>query len=314
VYDQVVQNNVQPGAGELDSRLEGRLGRPLESLEWRTDLAWPPASAFYQGHARGLPGEPYLVLSGDLSKVEGYEPLKTRRLPDDFRVLARAVYPEPSATWPESDALAPWNECDPDQRIAVQTAILSFANRYGFLEKGGPVIEESGEPIGWGESLSYWTGELGIFRCLMAFVDGLGRAEKGGQLQRNQLDEQVEKIDGGKRLRLGRSAIFLDRSELVGRPFHVALRDRLRSFVRERVSISLAPLSKPLRFRPATVLSAVYLDLAMEMVGGLGPIRNCKYCGTQFRARNRRQEFHTATCRSKYRYHNPKPKGEGSAT
>jgi hypothetical protein len=305
-----VKRSVETGPSELDQRLEAQLGRPLDPLEWRTDLTWPARSAFWAGPAGGLPGEPYLVIAWP-PRQEAYEPLKTRRLPEDFRVLARAVYPEPSGTWLESDRLAPWKEGDPDQRIGVQATILAFANRYGFLGNAAVVLDQSGKAISWGESLSFWTRELGIFRCLMELVDGVERASKGGELERRNLNAQVDKRPSGRQLRLGHTTLFLDRSELVGRSPHIAIADRLRNFVQERVSVSLAPLAvgRPLRFRPTTLLSAIYLDLAMEIVDGLGArLRECEYCHRPYRAARRDSHFCSTACRSNAHYH--KSKGE----
>jgi hypothetical protein len=247
--------------------------------------------------------------------MEAYEPLKTRRLPEDFRVLARSVYPEPSGTWLESDRLALWKDGDPGQRIEVQATILAFANRYGFIGNAAAVVDQSGKPISWGESLSYWTEELGIFRCLMELVDGVGRASKGGELERRNLDAQVDKTPSGRRLRLGHATLFLDRAELVGRSPHIAIADRLHKVVQERVSVSVAPLAvgRPLRFRPTTLLSAIYWDLAMEMVGGLGArLRECEYCHRPYRAARRDSHFCSTACRSNAYYH--RSRGEESAT
>ncbi len=289
----------------MDSRLEAQLGRPLDELEWRVDLARATKEERQFG-------EPFLVIPYPPILI-AYEPLKTRRLPEDFRVLARKVYPEPSDTWLESDELSTGG--DAAKRFAAQQMILGLANKYGFLGDAAVLVDQAGDSITWGEPLSYWTHELGIFRCLMALVDGLQRASAGGELERRELDSQVEKTpSGGRHLRVGHDALYMAVSELVGRSLHFALGDRLRDFVQRHVSVSLAPLAvgRSLRFRPTTLLSAVYLDLAVEMVGGLGARhRDCDYCHQPYRAARRDSRFCSATCRSNARHH--KSKGEVTA-
>jgi hypothetical protein len=143
----------------------------------------------------------------------------------------------------------------------------------------------------------------------MALADSVRRASEGGELERRGLDAQIGKIQNGRRIRLGTAELYLHTDELSGRPLHTAVGDRLRSFVRERVDVSLALLSvgRSIRFRPTSTLSAIYLDLAMEMVGNLGArLRECDYCHRPYRAGRRDSRFCSATCRSSARHYRSK--------
>jgi hypothetical protein len=294
-----VQRSVQSGAADLDPRLEALLRRPLEELEWRTDLTWPPVANGAVTYSR-----PFLTIPYPPSWT-AYEPLRTRRLPEDFRLLAIGIYSSPSATWLAEDEL--WD--DRERQAAAQKQISVFANKYGFLGQVGMLRNADNEAITWGESFWYWTRELGIFRSLIALADSIRRANDGGELERRELDAQVGRIPNGRRLRLGSTELYLHREELSGRPLHVAIGDRLRSFVRERVDVSLSLLAigRSIRFRPTSTLSAIYLDLAMEMVGSLGSrLRECDYCHRPYRAGRRDSRFCSATCRSSARHHKSK--------
>lgn len=291
-----VQRSVQSGAADLDPRLEALLMRPLDGLEWRSDLTWPPVANGAETYSR-----PFLTIPYPPSWT-AYEPLRTRRLPEDFRLLALGIYPTPTSTWLGEDEL--WE--DRDKQAAAQKLISAFANKYGFLGQVGMLRNADRESVTWGESFWYWTRELGIFRCLVALADGIRRATGGGEFERRELDAQVGTIPSGRRLRLGSMELYLHTDELSGRPLHAAVGDRLRSFVRERVDVSLAFLTvgRSIRFRPTSTLSAIYLDLAMEMVGSLGArLRECDYCHRPYRAGRRDSRFCSATCRSSARHH-----------
>ena len=270
--------------------------KPLDGLEWRSDLAWPTVANGAETFSR-----PFLTIPYPPSWA-AYEPLRTRRLPEDFRLLAFGVYPSPSATWLEEDEL--W--ADLDRQAAAQQQIAAFATKYGFLGEVGMLRNAHGEPVTWGESFWYWTRELGTFRCLVALADAIRRATDGGEFERRELDAEVGKIPNGRRLRLGTTELYLHTKELSGRPLYMAVGDRLRSFVRERVQVSLSHLEvgRSIRFRPTSTISAIYLDLAMEMVGSLGArLRECDYCHRPYRAGRRDSRFCSATCRSSARHH-----------
>lgn len=294
-----MQRSVQSGPTEVDPRLEALLMRPLDELEWRADLTWPPVANGAETYSRPFLTIPYPP------RWTAYEPLRNRRLPEEFRQLALGIYPTPTSTWLGEDEL--WD--DRDKQAAAKQLIAAFAHKYGFLGQVGMLRNADKEPVTWGESFWYWTRELGTFRCLMALADSIRRASEGGELERRELDAQIGRIPNGRRIRLGTNELYLHTDELSGRPLHTAVGNRLRSFVRERVDVSLALLSvgRSIRFRPTSTLSAIYLDLAMEMVGNLGArLRECDYCHRPYRAGRRDSRFCSATCRSSARHYRSK--------
>ncbi len=300
MYDLDVAKNVD-SATELDSRLEMQLWRPLDTLEWRVDLTWRP-----DRDSRSWLGEPFLVVASPPRGVT-YEPLKTRRLPEAFRLLASTVYPDPPATWFDSDAETKWSRewSDPAKRIAAQGAILTFANRFGFLRGAGPLVGQAGAVSTFGEPLSYWLGELCGFRWLLALVDGLRSAPRG-QLQGLKFNDLVGRLPSN-------NDFYLDVSGLKLRERRAAVDRYCRIFVRHRISVSPAPLEddKPLRFSPTSVLSAVYLDLAMEMVKSPGArVRECEWCHKFFGTKRRDTRFCGDTCRSNANYHASKERNQ----
>src|SRR5260370_34345310 len=62
-----------------------------------------------------------------------YEPLRNRRLPEEFRQLALGIYPTPTSTWLGEDEL--WD--DRDKEAGAQNLIAAFAHKYGFLREVG---------------------------------------------------------------------------------------------------------------------------------------------------------------------------------
>lgn len=253
----------------------------------------------------GASDPPFLVGPIERSGWRTYEALRTRRLPQDFRDLATAVFPTPFIGEEELDRA----RLTPDSRI--QGLIESFAIRYGFLERPR-LLDEKGpldEYAGRGESLSFWQGELAMFRSLCVLWDAVQAAESG-ELGRRQLEGIGTRPEGFKnetvQLDLGEDHWLIDPHEYPGRSLAAVLRDRLHAKVQERAKISVARLvpGRPLRFRPDSLLDAVYLDFAMELVGATGSrLRECNYCHRPYRATRKDSVYCSDTCRSQARHH-----------
>jgi hypothetical protein len=191
---------------------------------------------------------------------------------------------------------------------AAGERVIAFANRYGFLGAPHAVVDGSGAMVGLGESLSYWLAQLAVFHHLVAIWDKVSRPANNSELSRRQLDALIPRADYGfgRTIDLGPEFVFLHPDELRGRALSEIVGERLRSVVSRRLTgamhVALDP-GKPLRFRPATMLAAVYLDLALELVGGTGArLRECDYCHNQYLASRRDSRFCSDTCRSQARH------------
>jgi len=229
-----------------------------------------------------------------------YEPLKTRRLPEDFRTLARQVFETP----PSYQQLVESTE-EPDEK--AQALIQAFVTRYGFLRDPSYLVDLGGDVAGYGEALYLWKRELARFRAVTTVWDKLSAvASKGSELARRELAQITVKLENGSRLlEIGMETWGLEPEAWRGRSLADVIGRRLREDAQKQATVSLAPLTagKPLRFRPDSLLSAVYLDFAMELVGGLGTrLRECDFCHNTYRASRNDSRYCSSTCRSQARH------------
>jgi hypothetical protein len=278
---------VQAGPGALDARIEGWLGRPLLDLEWRVDVRLGPSR---DRRPESFP-PPFLVVPPPDGRPywQGYEPLKTRRLPEDFRTLARQM----------SGALEGSDE-------TAQTLIQAFVARYGFLREPDYLVDANGESAGRGEALFLWKRELARFQAVTTLWSKVSAASTGSELARRELEVTAKVENGIRTVHIGTEEIWgLDRDFVIGRRLTDVIASRLRDDAQKHATVSLAPLisGKPLRFRPDSLLSAVYLDFGMELVGGLGArLRDCDYCHNTYRASRSDSRYCSSTCRSQARH------------
>jgi hypothetical protein len=249
---------------------------------------------------------PFLVVppSNGQPYWQGYEPLRTRRLPEDFRTLARQVHQTPPLT---SAALEGADE-------SAQKLIQTFVGRYGFLRDPSYLVESAtGASAGYGEALFFWKRELARFQAVTTLWSKVSAANSASELARRELDQLTVKLENGSRtVNVGTEEQWgLEPVTLRGRSLVDVLGRRLCEDAQEHATVSLAPLiaGKPLRFRPDSMLSAVYLDFAMEMVGGLGArLRECDSCHNAYRASRSDRRYCSSTCRSQARYtRQPRP-------
>ena len=278
------------GGADLDPRLGGGLlRRPLSGFELRADVKpWPSPR---DGEVAWV--GPLLVAREGGWK--GYEPLKTRRLPQEVRRLASELAEEPNLSW-LTGAIT--------KRATGR--VVAFADRYGFLSTPAAVVDASGAWAGYGEPVAHWLNQLAVFHHALIVWDRAVNAARGSELFRRNLEAVVPRADDGRRIDLGPAFEFLQREDLQGRPLHEVVADRLRVFVSSQLNsamhVTLEP-GKPLRFRPSSVLAAVYLDFALELVGGTGArLRECDYCHNQYLASRSDKRFCSDTCRSQARY------------
>jgi len=238
----------------------------------------------------GRASEPPFLVAREGGR-NSYEPLKTRRLPQDFRSLAAYLEEEPL-----SGLISP----------RASERVISFADRYGFLEGGHPVLDQAGSVVGYGEALLDWLEKIAVFHGVVTVWDRASIASSGSELSRRNLEAVVPRADYGRRVDLGPAFEYLYPDDLRGRPLHEVVSERLRVFVSRQLEgsiyVALEP-GRPLRFRPNSLLAAVYLDLALELVGGTGArLRECDYCHNQYLASRRDSRFCGVTCRSQARH------------
>jgi hypothetical protein len=278
-----VQRSETDGPADLDPRLGGILVRPLGGFRWREEPTFRQTTAL----RRSSDVAPCLIAQ----EGEGwrtFEPLRSRRLPQEARTLAAKLSSGSEET--------------------AKADILGFANRHGFLGTASGVFDSSDNLIGYGEPFSAWEEPLIRFREIAVLWDATVAAHQApNQRDRNRLDETLLRVDGGGReLRLGQDRAWIPASDLRGRPLWQVVAERLRSMVTKsldgHIRVEFEPGS-PLRFRPDSVLTAIYLDLAMEMAGQMGArLRECDFCHRPYRAGRSDSRFCSDTCRSQARH------------
>jgi hypothetical protein len=214
-------------------------------------------------------------------------------------------------------------------------AILGFANRFGPLDQLGPlrhVDDDPGAPVReWGEPLSVWEHELGAFLELRRTWDhaevlqqdmwGPGRQREA----REYLRQRIQWRDDGSLLydsgqagsdvpttapipEAVREVIRRFEAGDIAEPARLCVRQEVSRRLRKRVHPFLLP-NNELRFFPDSLISAIYLLLALELSGRSGNQRECQACGRVFFAGRSDQRFCEKACRDRAGYHNRRKGG-----
>lgn len=284
---------------------------PLAGFRWRNDLRPMPARLMSAEDWDRPPDDlgPWLV-PDDSQGGRRYPIFRPAALLDDFEGLGG----EPSPA-----------------------AIVRFADRFGALGVERWLREENGKrnPDGgtvydtsntsFGESLATWRQESGVFRDLRRTwraVTTLDEADSYGPSRLreagNTLRSRIQWNDKGfvhYRTESGAWKVITDplapdRAEVLARfrrddprgpaRYHIfrEVNERLQGRVRPVVDAD----RRTLRFWPESLLAAMYLRFAGELIGARGPERECERCHEVFLVRRRDMRFCGKNCREAASY------------
>lgn len=285
---------------------------PIAGFRWRDDLRPMPKSLMDAEAWDGPPDDlgPWLV-------------------PDDRKGGRRYAVLKPSPLLDEFERLGGETSRD---------AVVRFANRFGALGEERWLREETVQqsPQGrrvydasnttFGESLAAWGREAKTFRDLRRTwraLATLGEPDSHGPTRlreaRDLLRARIRWGDNGFVRYLPEAGgwkvitdpLASDHAEVLARfrrddptgpaQYHVVreVNERLRGKVRPVVD----PGAGTLRFWPESLLAAIYLRFAGELVGARGPERECEHCHAVFLIKRRDQRFCGKTCREAAGYH-----------
>jgi hypothetical protein len=250
-------------------------------------------------------------------------------IPDDSKGGRRYAVLKPSPLLDEFERLG--SGPSPD-------AVARFAGRFGALgeerwlreetvqqhPEGGTVYD--GSNTTHGESLATWWREAVIFRDLRrtwTAVTTLNEPDSHGPTRlreaRDLLRARIRWSDNGFVHYLPEAGgwkvitdpLASDHSGVLARlrrddptgpaQYHVVreVNERLRGMVRAVVDPGIGSL----RFWPESLLAAIYLRFAAELVGARGPERECERCHAVFLLKRRDQRFCGKSCREAAGYH-----------
>jgi hypothetical protein len=210
-----------------------------------------------------------------------------------------------------------WKKPDLYRRFASlpseAKAINSFANKYGFL--GNQILlinpnvkaSQTGKP---GESLFYWQQEIEKMALLVKIWDFVAQ-EKKLQLAKyfkwpNKKRVEFEWMAPGGGLALISSEQI--RPQLLERwrpgdvlgPACFYVCDEINKALCGHVNTAILPFRDcDIFMNPDSLISALYVQFALEVSGRERPAITCKGCGIKFNPTHGRQAYHDDSCRKK---------------
>jgi hypothetical protein len=190
-----------------------------------------------------------------------------------------------------------------DDEEPFRAGALEFAAKFGqlglrWVRFGDHEPDVSPQDV---ELLQEWQAEVrhyGAMRSVLGAIDRLA-AGQGHELHRRQLREALEAAEPLLHsLRYGSPRAASDRQDLEWAREYVA------SIVDQRVSGHMRSATRPapdgaLRFMPDSLLTAIYLELGLELAGGR-KFRRCKVCRQPFQLTRRDKVFCSANCQLKH--------------
>lgn len=195
-------------------------------------------------------------------------------------------------------------------------AITRFANKYGLLGDPVPLIYpgRSGQTVQVGESLRFWQQEIQEMAMLVDLW-GLVRYEREEPLSKIILwqkhprsvlfrwQENRQSLIASESLPDGVSCTQWKYKDVIG-PARYYLCDQINKRLKNHVSPSILPfLDGEIYMFPDSLLSAMYVMLALEVSGRIHPAIQCRGCGVYFIPTHRRQAYHDDACRKLAYYH-----------
>ena len=206
-----------------------------------------------------------------------------------------------------------------DQAQISESAIVAYANRYGWL--GHPDLTEPGPGtpgVGfYAEPHELWRDAIHHLGKLQRLADRLKDSSKPGEFARRQLESSCERVgpvffvspDLHYPFSFGGGEWFMVPVDEVGAraPAEEVVR---RCIEREtelhlQRSLSVQVIDhKALRYVPITLRAALYVHFVQRFLGLAGRSAVCKFrhCHEEFTPRRRNHEYHSKSCMEKELY------------